>query len=214
MKEQVIVIGLGRFGSSVAREIEALGHEVLAVDVNEDAVNDVAPDVTHAVQLDASDEGALRAVGAADFSTAIVGIASATEASIFATMALQEMGVRTIARAGEALHARILARVGAERVVSPEQEAGARVAHSFTIPGIIDYLAVAPRYGIARLVPPPAFMGRALRDLDLPGRLQLTPIALRRADRVIVNPSRDEVIRDGDELVLVGRDEGFARLGS
>jgi trk system potassium uptake protein TrkA len=213
LKEQVIVVGLGRFGSAVAREIEALGHEVLAVDVDEAAVNDVAPDVTHAVQLDASDEGALRAVGAADFSTAIVGIASVTEASIFATMALQEMGVRTIAKAGGPLHARILGQLGAERVVSPEQEAGARVAHSFTIPGIVDYLAVGPRFGIARLVPPPAFVGRALRELDLPGRLQLTPIALRRGDRVIVNPPRDEVVRDGDELVLVGRDEGFARLG-
>jgi trk system potassium uptake protein TrkA len=88
------------------------------------------------------------------------------------------------------------------------------VAHSFTIPGIVDYLAVAPRFGIARVVPPAAFVGRALRELDLQGRLQLTPIALRRADRVIVNPPRDEIIRDGDELVLVGRDEGFARLGS
>ena len=212
MKEQVIVVGLGRFGSAVAREIEALGHEVLAIDQGEEAVNDVAPDVTHAVQLDASDEGALRSVGAADFSTAIVGIAGNTEASIFAAMALKEMGVRTIAKAGGPLHARILAQLGAERVVSPEQEAGMRVAHSFTIPGIVDYLAVAPRFGIARLVPPPSFIGRALRELDLPGRLQLTPIALRRADRVIVNPPRDEVVRAGDELVLVGRDEGFARL--
>lgn len=212
MKEQVIVVGLGRFGSAVAREIEALGHEVLAIDRGEEAVNDVAPDVTHAVQLDASDEGALRSVGAADFSTAIVGIAGNTEASIFAAMALKEMGVRTIAKAGGPLHARILAQLGAERVVSPEQEAGMRVAHSFTIPGIVDYLAVAPRFGIARLVPPPSFIGRALRELDLPGRLQLTPIALRRADRVIVNPPRDEVVRAGDELVLVGRDEGFARL--
>ena len=214
MKEQVIVIGLGRFGAAVAREIEALGHEVLAVDLDEAAVNDVAPDVTHAVQLDASDEGALRAAGAADVSTAIVAIAGATEASIFATVALQEMGVRTIAKAGGPLHARILARLGAERVVSPEREAGVRVAHSFTIPGIVDYLAVAPRFGIARVVPPAAFVGRALRELDLQGRLQLTPIALRRADRVIVNPPRDEIIRDGDELVLVGRDDGFARLGS
>jgi trk system potassium uptake protein len=214
MKEQVIVVGLGRFGSAVAREIEALGHEVLAVDVNEAAVNDVAPDVTHAVQADASDEGALRALGAGDFSSAIVGIAEATEASIFATMALQDLGVRTIAKAGGPLHARILSKVGAERVVSPEQEAGTRVAHSFNIPGIIDYLAVAPRFGIARVVPPPAFVGRALKELDLVGRLQLTPIALRRSDRVVVNPSRDEVIRQGDELILVGRDEGFVRLGS
>jgi trk system potassium uptake protein TrkA len=212
MKTSVLVIGLGRFGASAARELMRLGHEVLAVDSNESIVNEIAPEVTHAVQLDAADEGALRAIGAADFDHAIVAISSGVEASIFATMALKEMGVRTIAKAGGPLHARILAQLGAERVVSPEQEAGMRVAHSFTIPGIVDYLAVAPRFGIARLVPPPSFIGRALRELDLPGRVQLTPIALRRADRVIVNPPRDEVVRDGDELVLVGRDEGFARL--
>ena len=213
MKEQVVVVGLGRLGASVAREIEALGHEVLATDIDEKTVNDVAPDVTHAVQVDASGEGALAAIGAGDVSTAIVGITGNIEASIFATMALQNLGVRTIAKAGSPLHARILERLGADRVVSPEQEAGVRVAHTFNINGIVDYLVVAPRFGIARVAPPPAYLGRTLRDLDLQGRFQLTPIALGRGERVIVNPTRDEVLRAGDELVLVGHDEGFVRFG-
>jgi trk system potassium uptake protein TrkA len=213
MREQVVVVGLGRFGSSVAREIEALGHEVLAVDKNEAAVNDIAPDVTHAVQVDASAEGALASVGAGDVSTAIVGITGNTEASIFAAMALHTLGVRTIAKAGSPLHARILERLGADRVVSPEQEAGIRVAHTFNIDGVVDYLVIAPRFGIARVLPPPAYLGRTLRDIDLQGRFQLTPIALSRGEKVVVNPSRDEVLRAGDELVLVGRDEGFVRFG-
>jgi trk system potassium uptake protein TrkA len=214
MKEQVIVVGLGRFGTAVARELEALGHEVLATDINEAAVNEISPDVTHAVQLDASAEGALEAVGARDVSTAIVGIAGQTEASIFATMALQDLGVRTIAKAAGPLHARILQRVGADRVVSPEQEAGVRVAHAFNIAGVVDYLVIAPRFGIARVLPPGTYVGRTLRDLDLQGRFHLTPIALRRGEKVVVNPTRDEVLRAGDELVLVGRDEGFIRFGS
>jgi trk system potassium uptake protein TrkA len=213
MKEQVVVVGLGRFGSSVARELERLGHEVLATDVDEAAVNEIAPDVTHAVQVDAGVEGGLASIGAGDVSTAIVGITGDTEASIFATMALRTLGVRTIAKAGSRLHARILEQIGAERVVSPEQEAGIRVAHTFNIAGVVDYLVIAPRFGIARVVPPPAYQGRSLRDLDLQGRLSLTPIALRRGDKVVVNPTRDEVLRPGDELVLVGRDEGFVRLG-
>lgn len=213
MKEQVIVVGLGRFGASAAREIEALGHEVLATDINESAVNDIAPDVTQAVQVDASVPGALAAVGAAETSSAIVAITGNTEASIFATMALQALGVPTIAKAGNPLHARILEQLGADRVVYPEQEAGVRVAHAFNIKGVVDYLVIAPRFGIARVVPPASYLDRALRDLDLVGRFQLTPIALTRGSRVIVNPPRDEVLRQGDELVLVGRDEGFVRFG-
>ena len=213
MGEQVIVIGLGRFGSAVARELSALGNEVLAVDTDESVVNEIAPDVTHAVQLDASTEGTLRSVGAADFSAAVVGMAADTDASIFATMALQDLGVRTIAKAGGPLHARILERVGAERVVYPEQEAGIRVAHTFNITGVVDYLVIAPRFGIARVVPPASYVGRTLRDLDLQTRFRLTPIALKRGEKVVVNPPRDEVLRAGDELVLVGRDEGFVRFG-
>lgn len=213
MKEQVVVIGLGRFGASVARELEALGHEVLATDIGEAAVNELAPDVTHAVQVDATSPGALASIGAGDVSTAVVAITGHVEASIMATMALQDLGVRTIAKAGSPLHARILERLGADRVVSPEQEAGVQLAHTFNIPGVVDYLVVAPRFGIARLVPPPGYLGRSLRDLDLPGRLQLTPVALSRKGKVVVNPSRDEILRDGDEIVLVGRDESFVRFG-
>jgi trk system potassium uptake protein TrkA len=213
MGRQVMVVGLGRFGSAVARELERLGHEVLALDADETAVNDLAPDVTHALQLDATDEEALRAAGAADFDTAIVGISSATEASIFATMALKRLGVRNvIAKAGSELHGAILDRVGADRVVYPEREIGARVAHTFSIPNVVDYIDVAPRFGIEKVRPPRSFMGRTLGELDLPARLGLTAVALRRGDRVTVNPHRDERIAEGDELILIGRDDRLEQL--
>jgi trk system potassium uptake protein len=213
MSEQVLVVGLGRFGSAVARELEALGHEVLAIDRDEEAVNDIAPEVTHAVQLDATDEDALKAAGAADFGSAIVAISSNAEASIFATMALKSLGVQNVvAKAGSTLHGRILTRVGADRVVFPETEMGQRVAHSFNVPDVIDYLDIAPRFGIERVHPPEHFVGRSLRELDLPRRLKLTPIALRRGDSVTVNPHADERIREGDELVLIGRDEQLEHL--
>jgi trk system potassium uptake protein TrkA len=133
MKHSVIVIGLGRFGGAAARELMALGHEVLAIDDSEAKVNEISPEVTHAVQLDASDEHALQAVGAGDFEHAIVAISSNTEASIFATMALKNLGVgNVVAKAATQLHGRILERVGATRVVYPELEMGQRVAHSFS----------------------------------------------------------------------------------
>jgi trk system potassium uptake protein TrkA len=213
MKHSVIVIGLGRFGSAAARELMALGHEVLAIDDSEAKVNEIATEVTHAVELDASDEQALRDVGAADFEHAIVAISSNTEASIFATMALKNLGVRNvIAKAATPLHGKILERVGASRVVYPEREMGARVGHSFSIPHVLDYIDVAPRFGIVKVQPPAAFVGKTLREIDIPGQLSLTPIALRRGNNVTVNPHRDERITADDELILIGLDEKLELL--
>lgn len=214
MKTSVLVIGLGRFGSAAARELERIGHEVLAVDKNEATVNDIAPEVTQAMQLDAIDESALRQIGAADFDVAIVAISSAIEASIFATMALKQLGVRTIiAKAATPLHGAILERVGADRVVYAEREMGQRVAHSFAIPGILDYLDIAPRFGIVRVRPPEGWVGRAFKDLDLPTRLGVSPIGLRRGKEVTLNPHRDMTIQAGDELILMGADEKLERIG-
>lgn len=215
MKQSVLVIGLGRFGSAAARELMALGHEVLAVDRDEAAVNDIAPDVTHAVQADASDLDALKAVGAADFSHAIIAISGEAEPSIFATMALRTLGVENvIAKAGTSLHGAILERVGATRVVYAEREMGARVAHAFSTSNVVDYLDVAPGFGIVRFRPPAAWVGRTLRDLDIAGRFGVTPIALRRVADVTVNPHRDMQLGTGDELVLIGADAKLERLES
>ena len=212
-RQQVLVIGLGRFGTAVARELERLGHEVLAIDANEQAVNDVARDVTHAVQADASDEDALRAVGADQFHTAIVAISSKAEPSIFATMVLKRLGVRTvIAKAGDRLHAEILTRVGADRVIQPEQETGTRLAHSFNVPNVIDYLDVGPSFGIEKVRPPAAFVGKTLGELELKNRMGVTPIALRRGQNVIINPAREERVAQGDELILIGRDDHLEEL--
>ncbi len=212
-RQQVMVIGLGRFGSAVARELERLGHEVLAVDRNEERVNEIAPDVTHALQLDAAAEEALRAAGASDFASAVVAISDDAEPSIFATMVLKRLGVRNvIAKAGDQLHGEILSRIGADRVIFPERETGLRLAHSFTVPNVIDYLDVAPGFGIEKIRPPKTFVGRSFGELDLKGRTGLTPIALRRGKQVLVNPGRDERIQEGDELILIGDDANLDQL--
>lgn len=214
MQASVLVIGLGRFGAAAARELEALGHEVLAVDSSEAVVNDVAPQVTHAVQLDASDDNALRSIGAGEFEYAIVAISGNTEASIFATMALKQLGVRhIIAKAATALHGAILERVGADRVVYPEREMGQRVAHSLGIQGVVDYLDVARDFGIVKVTPPASYVGKSFKDLDMATKLQISPIALRRGTDVTVNPHRDTVIAAGDELIIMGRDNQLEGIG-
>jgi len=215
MKHSVLVIGLGRFGTAAALELTALGHDVMAVDSDESRVNDLAAEVTQAFQLDASDEDALRSIGAGEFQHAIVAISSSSEASIFATMALKNLGVtNVIAKAASSLHGRILERVGADRVVYPEREMGARVGHTFSIPNVIDYIDVAPRFGIVKVKPPESFVGKTLRELDMANRFRLTPIALRRGAEVTVNPQRDEQVLATDEFILIGLDEGLERLGN
>lgn len=213
MGQQVIVVGLGRFGAAAARELQLLGHEVLAVDSSEAAVNEIAAEVTHAVQADATDEDALRALGAGQFQAAIVAMSSATEASIFATMVLKRLGVPTvIAKARDVLHGSILERVGADRVVYPEREAGIDVAHTLRIPEALDYIELGPGFGVAKLQVPDGLVGRTLRELELGTRVKATALGLRRGTAVTINPHRDERLAAGDQLVVVGQDEELAKL--
>ncbi len=214
-RQQVIVVGLGRFGSAVARELQVLGHEVLGVDQDESNVNEIAPDVTHAIQLDASDEDALRAAGASDFSVAVVAMSSNAQASIFATMALKKLGVaNVISKAGSELHGSILERVGADRVVYPEREMGIDVAHTIAAPHVLDYIDLAPAFGIQKMRPPESMVGRTLRELDLPGRHGVTLLALARGERIVVNPEPSERVEEDDALVVAGPDDRLERLGA
>ena len=215
MKQSVLVIGLGRFGSAAASELAALGHEVLAIDSDESRVNEIAAVVTRAMQLDATDLDALRAVGAADFDHAIVAISDGVEASIFAVMGLKELGVsNVIAKAGSRLHGSILEKAGADRVVFPEREIGQRVAHSFSVRDVVDYLDVAPSFGLVKVRAPASFAGRSLGEIGLESRIGLSPVALRRGPDVMVNPDPSTRIAVGDELILIGRDENLEQLES
>jgi trk system potassium uptake protein TrkA len=210
---QVAVLGLGRFGQTVARELARLGHDVLALDMNERLVQEVADDVTHAVQTDFTDEEALSALGLGKYDTAIVAVSTNLESSILTTVLLQRLGVRRIvAKAANELHGSILQRLGVSRVVYPEREIGLRVAHSFSAPGVSDYLNVAPGYGFARVSVPQALVGKPLATLDLQNAFGITPVALHRGGGVTLNPAASEVLRQADELVIAGLDENLERL--
>ena len=139
-------------------------------------------------------------------------ISSDLEASILATVLLKRLGVRRIiAKAGNDLHGSILSQVGATRVVFPERETGVRVAHSFAAPGVRDYLDVAPGYGVARVPVVEEFVGKSLAQIDLRSK-GVTVVALRRGDTVTVNPHAAELLRDQDELIVLGLDEDLERL--
>jgi trk system potassium uptake protein len=214
-RRQVAVLGLGRFGSTVARELARLGHEVLAVDSSEKIAQDLAGDVTHAAEADITDPDALSALGLGDFDTVIVGVSSDLEVSVLATALLRRLGVkRIVAKAATELHGSILKEVGASRVVYPERETGFRLAHSFAAPGVGDYLDVAPGYGIARTTVADSWVGKSIGELDLQNSCGVTAVLISRGTDVIVEPFATEILRPGDVLIVAGPDDDLERLPS
>lgn len=209
---QVAVLGLGRFGQAVARELTRLGHDVLAIDMDERIVQEIGEHVTHSVQADVTDLRALKQLGVGDVHTAIVSVSSNVEASVLAIVLLRQIGVkRIIAKAANQLHGAALQQVGATRVVYPEHETGLRVAHSFAAPAVKGYLDAAPGYGFAR-VPADVFAGQRLGESELRKLTGISVIALYRKGTITLQPMPSEVLKAGDELIVAGRDEDLERL--
>lgn len=207
-----MVLGLGRFGSSVVRTLAAMGYEVLAIDIDEERVNAMASEATHAVQADATDEGAMKAVGVRNFDVAVVSIGD-VQASVLATVILRELGVKqVVAKAVSELHGKVLERVGADRVVFPERDMGTRLAHNLVSVNLVDYLELAPGVSIVEVVARRDFVGKSLKELNLRARLGINVLAIRRAGGVNLGPGADDVIDEGDILVAVGRDEALEAL--
>jgi len=212
-QQQIAVVGLGRFGSAVAAALEESGHEVLGIDRSMDAVEEMATVLSHAVQLDATEEPALRRIGIENFDAAIVSMAEHLESSILATMLLKRLGVaRVVAKASGDLHSEILRRVGADQVIFPERDTGIRLAHSWTSPSILDSLDVVDGYGIHRVVAPGSFVGKRVDELDTHARFGVHLFIVAHGADLSVFPSSEEVIRAGDILVLAGRADDVERV--
>lgn len=215
MRKQVIVIGLGRFGTSIAKELYSMGHGVLALDTDDKRVQSMAPEITHAVQADATDESILKELGVKDFDVAIVAIGAAIQSSVLATILLKKLGVPfVIARAEGELHGSILEKIGADKVVYVEREMGIRVAHSLTLTDVLDYISVGPSYGVVKLAVPPHFIGKTLSELELgrKGRWEVAALLIQRKNEVIVTPDRAEIVKPDDILVVAGSDDKLEQL--
>ncbi len=214
-KEQVLVIGLGRFGSAVARTLQELGNEVLGVDIDARLIQQASATLPNVYEADTTNPEALRQLGAAEFDEAVVGIGTNIEASILTTAALSDLGVPSIwAKAITAEHGRILERVGAHRVVFPEFDAGTRIAH--LVSGhMMEYLEFDPGFALIETRALPDMFGRRLADLGLRERHGVTIVCVKPAGGLFTYATADTVIGSGDILVAVGesaRVEAFARL--
>jgi len=218
-RRQFAVIGLGRFGSAMARTLADLGQDVIGVDADSEKVRQLADTIAQAVELDATDERALRAVGVQDVDVAVVSIGENIESSVLVVMQLRELGVKSIvAKATTPLHGRILEKLGVSRVIFPEREMAMRIAHGLVMPNVIDYIELSSDLSVVELPAPEPFVGRTLKQLELRPKYGLTLIAIKRrsagGDKDVTNvaPSADEVIRAGDVLSLLGSSERLAAL--
>lgn len=216
MKKQVVVIGLGRFGSSVAQELYQMGHDVLAIDLEEENVQDTLGHVTYAVRADATHEAVLKELGVNNFDVAIVAIGSDIQASILVTVLLKDLGIPYIVtRAINELHANTMDRIGSDKVVYPEQEMGRRLAHVGFETGVLDYMEVAPNYGITKLRPPEQIVKHTLEESGLSqsrDKYGIAVLAIRRGREYFLIPAKGEEVKPGDILIVAGNAEQLGKI--
>ena len=204
--KQFLVLGMGRFGTSIAKTLCELGQEVLAVDSDAELVNDVAPYVTQAMQLDATDEDVLATLGVNNFDAAIVSIGHDMQASILVCVLLKELGVHyLVAKANDDLHAKVLTKIGVDRVVFPERDMGARLARSIVSPSVLDLMNLSDDYQIMELRLPEGWEGKSLKALDVRRKHGVNIIAVNRNDLFMVSPAPDMPLEKEDTLLVLGK---------
>lgn len=200
-----VVIGLGRFGSGLAKSLCKQGAEVLAIDVRSDLVQQVANEVTHAVVGDAQDKEVLRALDVRSFDCAIIAIGDNLAASVLTVMNLKELGVPyVVCKAHDETYRRVLEKLGVDRVVIPEQEYAQRLARSLFAHNVLDYIELSGDYGILELPTPKSWIGSTLKELNVRAKLGVNIIAVKNGSNTNVSPAADYQIRPGDVLAVLG----------
>ena len=203
--KQFAIIGIGRFGFSIATTLYDMGHEVLAIDRDEERVQLISDKVTHAVQADATDEHALRALGIRNFDAAVVTIGSDIQSSILITMQCKELGLKyVLAKAQNELHAKVLYKTGADKVVFPERDMGMRVAQGLVSTNFMDYIELTPHYRLVELAAVPAWEGKSLKDLNIRVRFGVNVMAIRHGDQLNISPQGNDIIQKNDVLIIIG----------
>lgn len=210
---QFAVIGCGRFGTSLAQTLYSLGYDVMAIDKSDEIIQEISSTVTYAVQADALDENTLKTLGISNFDVAIVTIGSDMQASIMATLIAKELGVNlVISKAQNELHAKVLQKIGADKVVFPERDMGARIAHNLVSSNILDYIEFAPDYSIVEVVVPEEWRHKSLRELKLPTTYGINVIAIKQGDELNISPHADDAIDPDDILIVIGNNKDLQKL--
>lgn len=214
-KQEFAVIGLGRFGSSLARALEENGQTVMAIDVNPQLVQSIADEVTQAAALDATNEDALRTIDITSFDTVIVAIGADFEANLLTTAALRDLGVkRIICKTQSDRQKEILQRVGADLVVQPEKNSARRLAEELSTPTLLEKFTLSQGYSIAELTLPESLTWQTLAQCDVRNKYQLTILLIKRGDEVLISPTADTILQKGDLLIVFGDNQSISQFSN
>lgn len=212
-KRQFAVIGLGRFGASLAKTLYDMGYEVLGLDSKEDKVQAMVNYTTQTMQIDSTDEATLKKIGIRNFDVVVVAIGADIQASILTTLVLKEIGIETIVvKAQNELHGKVLEKIGADKIIYPERDMGERVVHQLITPNILDYIELAPNYNIVEIVVGNEIIGKTITQLDIRAKYGCTVLAIKSDEKLNVAPQANDKIKEGDILVLVGHTEDVQRF--
>mgnify|MGYP002857536814 CR=1 FL=1 len=208
-----IVIGMGRFGQSVAKSLYDLGNEVLAIDISEEQINAVSDNVTYAVVGNAQNLETLKSVGARDCDTGIVALGTDLAASIVITMNLKELGVRqVICKAQNEQYKLALEKVGADRVVIPEKVMAEKLAVSLSSSNVLDYISLSPDYSMTELTVPKSWVGRSIVELDIRAKHSVVLLAIKRGSEMIVSPDPNIPFSSNDIVLALGKNDALEKI--
>ncbi|HPB59340.1 MAG TPA: TrkA family potassium uptake protein [Candidatus Saccharicenans sp.] len=209
------IIGLGSFGSYLARTLYDKGHEVMVIDKDKDKIEGAKDFSTQAVWMDSADKESLKALGVPDMDVVVVSLGPEMEPSILTVLYLHELGVsRIMAKALSSDHGKILEAIGATDVIYPERDMAIRLAQKLSSRNVLEYLPLAENISIQEIVPPESFIGKKLKDLNLTNRYHVQVIAIRQLvpEKLIFIPGADFLIKDSDVLVVMGEEDNIAEL--
>ncbi|HLQ75657.1 MAG TPA: TrkA family potassium uptake protein [Alloiococcus sp.] len=213
MKRDYAVIGLGRFGGSICKELSEEGMDVLAIDKNEDKVNEYKNIASHAVIADSTDESTLKELGLKNIDHVIVAIGDNIQASILTTVILTDLGIKMITvKANNDYHEKILNKIGAQQVVHPERDMGKRIAHNIISNNILDYLELSDEHSIVEVKAGKKMLGKSLVDLDIRANYGCNVVAIKRGDDINVSPSAEDTLKANDVLIVIGADKDISRF--
>lgn len=210
--KQIAVLGLGRFGMSVARSLAKLGVEVMGVDSDPEKVAEMAPHITHAVQADLMDSEALDSLGLRNFDVVVLSIKD-VEISCLTTITIKDHGAKfVVAQACGDSHAKILERIGADKVVMPEWDMGNRIARNLAGNNIIDYMELSSRHSLMELTAPDEWVGHTLKENNIRNKYGVNVVAVRSGQSLQVSPKGEDLVHDGDVLVVIGENTDLEKL--
>ncbi|TKC18497.1 potassium channel family protein [Robertmurraya kyonggiensis] len=213
VKKEFAVIGLGRFGGSIVRELADQGLEVMAIDFKEERVNEFSMIASHAVMGDTTDESVLKGIGIRNFDHVIVAIGDDIQASILTTLILKELGVKHITvKAQNDYHEKVLLKIGADTVVHPERDMGRRIAHKLVSNSVLDYLELSDEHSIVEIAAGGGLVGHSIIDLDIRAKYGINIVAIKRGNDINVSPQASEVILQNDVLIVIGADSDISRF--